>query len=446
MSFREAVDDCALSDIKLHGHPFTWTKSPGTKRVLEERLDMAMGNSEWLQRFPEVKLTNLLTSHSDHTPILLDIIPSVRQRYNYSFKFENCWLLEDDIEEVVVDGWGGTMGLELGGRVLNCSTKLQSWGRRKRVRFKEEIDQCVRTLEGLRAQPNGMMRTQYVTTREKHARLLVQEEAFWKQRAKMHWLKEGDMNTKFFHTSAIARGKVKKASKLRTVDRTTATSQEDMCNVAHSYFKQLFSANAGVHEHVLDLMSQCVSIDDNTIFTSPITKEELHRALFQMQLDKSPGPDGFNLAFYQRFWHVCGDDIFQAVVSWMDRGYFPTNLTETNICLIPKCEDPDNMKDIRPISLCNVLCKMVSKLLANRLKRCLDKCVSEEQSVFVEGRSILDNTLIATEVILSMKRKTKGWRGELALKIDISKAYDKVDWGFLRGVLMRMGSSEKWIH
>ena len=281
MGFREVVDDCALSDIKLHGHPFTRIKSPGTDRVLEERLDMAMGNSEWLQGFPEVKLTNLLTSHSDHTPILLDIIPTVRSRYNYSFKFENSWLLEDDIEEVVMDSWVGTIGLELGDRVVNCSTKWQSWGRRKRVRFKEEINQCVRILEDLCAQPNGMMRTQYIATCEKHARLLVQEEAFWKQRAKMLWLKEGDMNTKFFHTSAVARGKVKKVSKLRTDDGRTAALQEDMCNVAQSCFEQLFSANAGVHELLLDLMSQCISMDDKPFFrcnqTSPRAQMVLTR-------------------------------------------------------------------------------------------------------------------------------------------------------------------------
>ncbi|GAU36566.1 hypothetical protein TSUD_277720 [Trifolium subterraneum] len=76
---------------------------------------------------------------------------------------------------------------------------------------------------------------------------------------------------------------------------------------------------------------------------------------------------------------------------------------------------------------------------------CLDKCVSQEQSVFVEGRSILDNALIATEVIHALKRKTQGRRGELALKIDISKAYDKVDWGFLRGVMTKMGFSDVWI-
>jgi hypothetical protein len=95
--------------------------------------------------------------------------------------------------------------------------------------------------------------------------------------------------------------KVKKVSKLRTDDGRIATSQEDMCIVAQGYFEQLFAANAGVHEPVLDLMSQCVSMDDNIMLTTPITKEELRQALFQMQPDKSPGPDGFNPAFYQRF-------------------------------------------------------------------------------------------------------------------------------------------------
>ena len=87
-------------------------------------------------------------------------------------------------------------------------------------------------------------------------------------------------------------------------------------------------------------MSQCVSMDDNIMLTLPITKEELRQALFQMQPDKSPGPDGFNTTFYQRFWHVCGGDIFQAVISWLDRGYFPSNLTETNIFFDPEVRRP----------------------------------------------------------------------------------------------------------
>jgi hypothetical protein len=65
--------------------------------------------------------------------------------------------------------------------------------------------------------------------------------------------------------------------------------------------------------------------------------------------------------------------------------------------------------------------------------------------MFVEGRSIIDNALIAMEVIHALKRKTKGMKGELTLKIDISKTYDKIDWGFLKGMLFRMGFSNKWI-
>lgn len=100
----------------------------------------------------------------------------------------------------------------------------------------------------------------------------------------------------------------------------------------------------------------------------------------------------------------------------------------TNICLIPKCGQPSNMKDYRPISLCNLIYIMVSKVLANRMKCVLEKCVLEEQVTFVEVRSILNNAMIANEIIHTRKRRTKGNKYFLALKIDISKAYDRVDW------------------
>jgi hypothetical protein len=262
----------------------------------------------------------------------------------------------------------------------------------------------------------------------------------------MHRLKEGDLNTKFFHLSASVRAKSKKIDKLVNEANIEVTTQPEICEVAMNYFDQLFKANASTHDPVLSLIGPRVTQEDNDRLVAPFTREELKEALFQMHPDKAPGPDGFNPTFYQQFWNICGDDIFEVAKEWLDRGYFPSSLNETNICLVPKCENPASMKDLRPISLCNVLYKMVSKLLANRLKECLGKCVSEEQSAFIEGRSICDNVLIAIEVIHALKRKTRGIRGELALKIDISKAYDKVDWGFLRGMLERMGFANKWIH
>ncbi|PNY14675.1 ribonuclease H [Trifolium pratense] len=444
--FRSAVCDCDLTDIHLEGYPFTWTKSRGSPNVIEERLDRAMANSKWLMNFPNVKLVNLLTSHSDHSPILLQNSPMTRNGKSYSFRFENSWLKEEDIGVVVEEGWGRERGTDITIKTARCAEKLKWWGKRKRMRFKKDVLECSEELERLRGCHDPTNSWRFKEVQEKHARLLIQEEAYWRQRAKMHWLKEGDLNTKFFHMSATSRQRAKKIGKLMNDDNIAVTSQPELCEVALNYFNHLFKSNSTSHDPVLSLIAPKITQEDNESLVRPISKEELKDALFQMNPDKAPGPDGFNPAFYQHFWDLCSNDIFEAAQEWLERGYFPSSLNETNICLIPKCETPISMKDLRPISLCNVLYKMISKLLANRLRSCLDKCVSEEQSAFIEGRSILDNALIAVEVIHALKRRTRGFKGELALKIDISKAYDKVDWGFLRGMLERLGFSNKWIH
>jgi hypothetical protein len=217
--------------------------------------------------------------------------------------------------------------------------------------------------------------------------------------------------------SATARSKVKKIDKLKNENDEIITGQQHLCEVAQKYFHELFTPKGGVLDPVLSLILPRVSEADNAILEAPITKEEVRVALFQMHPDKSPGPDGFNPAFYRNFWELCGDDIFTAIKDWLWRGYFPSTLNETNICLIPKCDNPGSMKDFRPISLCNVLYKAISKLLANRLKGVLSKYISEEQSAFVEGRSIIDNALIAIEIIHCLKRRTKGAKGKLARRI-----------------------------
>jgi hypothetical protein len=139
-----------MTDIQLEGHRFTWIKSRGSSHVIEERLDRAMASSDWLALFPEVKLTNLLASHSDHSPILLHTSPIVRTKNTYSFKFENLWLQEEDVGEVVARGWCKEDCVEVLDRVETCADELQRWGRRKRLRFKEEVEACSGEMEFLR--------------------------------------------------------------------------------------------------------------------------------------------------------------------------------------------------------------------------------------------------------------------------------------------------------
>lgn len=98
-----------------------------------------------------------------------------------------------------------------------------------------------------------------------------------------------------------------------------------------------------------------------------------------------------------------------------------------------------------PISICNVVMKIVIETLANRLKDFLPDLISESQSGFIKGRSIADNFLIAHELMHSLKRRKKHKTGLMALKLDMSKAYDRVEWNFLERMMLALGFDSKWV-
>ena len=123
-------------------------------------------------------------------------------------------------------------------------------------------------------------------------------------------------------------------------------------------------------------------------------------------------------------------------------GKFVKNLNSTFIVMVPNKEGENDFKDFRPISLVGSLYKLIAKVLANRLKKVMSRLVNKAQNAFVEGRQILDASLISNEAIDSMTwRKEKG----ILCKLDVEKAYDKLNWKFLLTVLREMGFGSKWI-
>ena len=121
----------------------------------------------------------------------------------------------------------------------------------------------------------------------------------------------------------------------------------------------------------------------------------------------------------------------------------PDGWNDTTIVMISKVEYPDKVAQFRPISLGNVVYKVISKILSSRLKVILPDVISYHQSAFVLGRLIIDNILLAYECIHTMKKKEK--RGLCAVKLDMHKAYDRVQWVFLERIMLKLGFDQRWV-
>jgi hypothetical protein len=173
--------------------------------------------------------------------------------------------------------------------------------------------------------------------------------------------------------------------------------------------------------------------------------EEIGNALFQIGPLKAPGKDGFPARFYQRHWGIFKEDITAAVKEFFRSGKMPEGINDTIIVLIPKKKNPVCLRDFRPISLCNVIYKVVSKCMVNRLRPLLQEIIAPNQSAFIPGRLITDNALIAFECIHSLQKSTDGKGKFCGYKLDLAKAYDRVDWKYLQDILTKLGFANQWV-
>ncbi|MCH81869.1 putative ribonuclease H protein [Trifolium medium] len=175
-----------------------------------------------------------------------------------------------------------------------------------------------------------------------------------------------------------------------------------------------------------------------------IEDDEIKRAVFSMSPWKAPGPDGFPAGFYQKSWNTVGRSVCDYVKQVWTNPLLLRDVNCTDICLIPKVEHPEYIHQFRPISLCNTIYKIVSKVLTNRIKNTITKVVSPHQTGFIPGRSIHENIVVVQEMAHSMRRMN-GKVGYFAVKVDLSKAYDRLNWNFIYHTLTEVGYPKQWI-
>ena len=215
------------------------------------------------------------------------------------------------------------------------------------------------------------------------------------------------------------------------------------------YFSNLFTSskpNQAQTTAALSGVSRRVTSEMNRNLEMLFIADEVKEALFQMCPTKAPGPDGLPAVFYQKHWHLVKQGVISTCLHIFNKQGTLAPLNHTYIALIPKKEKPRKVTDFRPISLCNVIYRIVAKAIANRLKHVMHKIISPMQNAFIPDRLITDNIIIGYECLHKIRHCKGRKNGLVALKLDISKAYDRLEWKFLEHTMESLGFSRGWIN
>jgi hypothetical protein len=454
MNFRETMDFCRLQDLGFSGPKYTWCNRREGLDFLEERLDRSFANQEWFNIFPDVQMQVTPACSSDHYPLFLPLLHAGRNRQKKPrrFLYESCWGKHLQPRELVRQVWrvkkqGVNVWEDLHSKMGNSKRVLLCWKKKNASPTEEIVKKKIGEIQLLQEIGGSENLTTIRSLQNEVDVALADEESKWRQRAKEQWLKLGDKNSKYFHACASQKNRRNKIHRVEDEEGQVCDSQEDIEAAFLHYYQNLFSTSVpGGVEEAIQGLERRVQPDMNAHLISDITDGEIEEAIFQMAPQKSPGPDGFPVEFYQDNWGELKEEVCAAIHHFFVTGCFDFSVNRTCIALIPKVKEPVKVSDFRPISLCNVVYKILSKVLANRLKWVLPSIISKTQSAFIPGRLISDNILVAYETMHSMHSRMWGKVGYMAVKLDMSKAYDRVEWVFLEEVMKKMGFEVKWIN
>jgi hypothetical protein len=363
-------------------------------------------------------------------------------------QYEIMWERESDLAERVAAAWGAAGQKNDLGDIMRgldgVMDTLQSWSKKRFGNILKELKKARENLEFLKI--NNADQREIRRASDHMQELLYKEEMLWLQRSRITWLKEGDRNTKFFHQKAVWRARRNKIKRLKDEEGSWKDAPTDMERMATSYFKELFTRDPSLNSgELVDMIKEKVTASMNDDLCRDFSDEEIGDALFQIGPLKAPGVDGFPARFYQRNWATIKVEVTNAVKLFFATGRMPEGVNDTAIVLIPKVDQPEVLKDFRPISLCTVIYKVIAKCMVNRLRPILGDIVSINQSAFVPGRLITDNALVAFECFHFIENNANLSKDFCAYKLDLSKAYDRVDWEFLKKAMQRMGFSHRWV-
>ncbi|KAL6212117.1 hypothetical protein ACLB2K_017338 [Fragaria x ananassa] len=373
--FRSVTELCNFQHLDTSSAFFTWSRGLGPRRI-ERRLDRSLCDETWFNSWP----------------------------YTSCIAFPQHWNLSifGNVHKNLEDARSKLSDIQFAIASSGASESL----------IEEEVVAKAAVLEATHKQ-----------------------ESFWKDRARVKWLTEGDKCTAFFHAYARNKSARTRINYLQDGETLLIDSQEIVDHVVN-FYQSLYSADttsSGLND-ICAIIPNLVSHEESSMLVSTPTPEEIHDAVFSMDPSSSPGPDGFPGSFYQKCWSIIGQDVVAFVQYFFQNNWLHPNVNSNFIVLIPKVEDANQVSQF-PIALANFLFKIIPKILATRLGPIASRIISPQQTAFLKGRRITENIGMVLEGFNLLDRKIAG--GNVGIKVDIAKAFDTLNWQFLIEVLHR---------
>lgn len=445
-AFRGFINDLQLRDLYLQGRRYTWSNEQ--RQATMVRLDRVLFNEEWDAQFPGCLLQALSSEMSDHCPLLLSCDAGFQ--HHRRFRFENHWVKLDGYKEVVAHTWNSVPNRR--DSLSTIAVKLRATARALRrwsSRFHSDLALRAAITSTLIMLLDRAMDNRVLTDAELQFRAMLKmnrlgiaavQRSMWRQRSRIQWIKEGEANTRYFHAKASARRRKNHIHRL-VVNGTVITEQKAKEQALFDHFNSMMGS-ARERPRTLNLAAIDVQAHNLADLDAPFSVDEIRAAVFELDTDKAPGPDGFTALFVQSCWPIICDDFIAGIKALQDLNSINLHmLNSATLVLLPKSPDAEAPKQFRPISLIGIFAKIVMKLLALRLRPKMQEIVRPCQNAFIAGRTIHDSFVYVRGMARAFRQeKTPA----LMIKLDVEKAFDSVSWEFLLQLLEKLGFSRRW--
>ena len=357
--FAECISTCGLKEIPFSGSRYTWTGIRQGRRIWK-RLDRLLMNLEWQRRFSGSVVKHLNRATSDHSPQLLQLSPGLPTGPK-SFRFQDMWLNHHGFLMVVRQCWDqptdgyGMFHFFL--KLKRLKQALRTWNQDVFGNIFEKVSKAeeeVRLKElQLEVTDSDEARVQWSQAQAALLKHLTDEETFWKQQARVKWLREGDANTRYFHSHLLDKRARLSITRICNLEGEIVESADDIGTTAVAFFQSLLAEVPPLNNtaicRLLEVILPLVTPDQNAQLIREITLEEVRQAVFELDGQSAAACDGFSGNFYKRCWDIIAQDVLQAAREFMCGVPIPKGIASTLILLLPKKEAPYSFADFRPI-------------------------------------------------------------------------------------------------